>query len=203
MRHACLWLVCALLPAASVPRVFYSKSFPGSTPAYVAITIDKTGLGEYSEAADRQEPLKFQMKLGEVEEIFSLVEKLGQFTRPLEANLKVANMGKKTFRYEGGIERHEVQFNYSEDPDARTLANWFERIAESEQHLINLERAAKYDKLGLNKALLLLETSWDRKRLVAPGQFLPMLDRIAGNETYLHMARSRAAGLAENIRLAK
>ena len=41
---------------------------------------------------------------------------------------------------------------------------------------------------------------WDRKRLVAPEQFLPLLDRIAKNESFLHMARERAAALAEAIR---
>jgi hypothetical protein len=35
---------------------------------------------------------------------------------------------------------------------------------------------------------------------VAPDQFLPLLDRIAKNESFLHIARERAAGLAESIR---
>ena len=30
-----------------------------------------------------------------------------------------------------------------------------------------------------------------------------MLDRVAKNETYMHMARERAAGLADAIRAAK
>jgi len=66
-----------------------------------------------------------------------------------------------------------------------------------------LERAAKYDKLGVNDALLQLEAAMDRKRVVAPRQMLPMLDRIAKNESYLHMARARAAGIADSIRAAK
>jgi hypothetical protein len=109
-------------------------------------------------------------------------------------------MGMKTFRFDGVTEKHEVKFNYSEDVDARALADWFERIIETEQHLINQERAAKYDKLGVNKALLQLQMSFDRKRLVAPQQLLPMLDRIAKNDTYMHMARERAAGMADAIR---
>jgi hypothetical protein len=43
----------------------------------------------------------------------------------------------------------------------------------------------------------------DRKRVVFPQLFLPMLDRVAKNDTYLNMARSRAANLAESIRSAK
>ena len=109
-------------------------------------------------------------------------------------------MGTKTFRLENGGEKHEVKFNYSDDPMARLLADWFERISESEQNFINLERAAKYDKLGVYKAVLNLEYSMERKRLVARDQFLPLLDRIAKNETYMHTARARAAAVAEAIR---
>jgi hypothetical protein len=38
---------------------------------------------------------------------------------------------------------------------------------------------------------------------VAPQQLLHMLDRIAKNETYMHMDRERAASLADAIRASK
>ncbi len=195
-------LLCAVcgLWAADTPRIRYSKSFPGSTPAYVAITVDKNGSVQYTDAPDDQNPLTCQLAAQDAAEIFSLAEKLSYFTRPLESNLKVAFMGTKTFRYENGSQKSEVKFNFSEDPLARNLADWFERISESEQHRINLERSAKYDKLGVLNALLQFEVSLDRKRIVAADQFLPMLDRIAKGETYLHAARERAASMADAIR---
>jgi len=190
----------AALWATSVPRLTYTKVFPGSMPAWVGITVDKTGMGEYKDSPEDDNPLKFQLRAAEAEEIFGLVVRLDNFKRPLESPLKVAFMGTKTFRLENGAETAEVKFNFSEDPAARELADWFERIAESEQHFINLERSAKYDKLGVLKALLLLESSMDRKRLVATAQYLPILDRIVKNESYMHSARVRAAGIAEAIR---
>lgn len=196
-----VWAVS--LMAADSPKICYSKSFPRSVPAYAAISVDKEGHGEYKEEPNDDNPLVFQLTAKETGEIFELAEKLGRFTRPLESNLKVANTGIKTFRYENGGEKSEVKFNYSTDPDAKLLWDWFERIAESEQNFINLERAAKFDKLGVNEALLQVEISRDRKRLVAPQQFLPLLDRIAKNETYLHMARERAASLADAFRKAE
>ena len=202
MRWALALVVVPLLAAAPA-RLFYSKSFPGSTPAYVEIVIERDGNGEYKEAANDDRPLKFQIPANDVGALFDLADKLGRFDRHLESSLKVAFMGMKTFRFDGGTEKHEVKFNYSEDVDARALADWFERIIETEQHLINLERAAKYDKLGVNKALLQLQMSFDRKRLVAPQQLLPMLDRIAKNDTYIHMARERAAGMADAIRASR
>jgi hypothetical protein len=203
LRVSASLLCCLCLQAADGPRLSYSKSFPGSSPAYTSIALDRNGAGEYKEAADDDNPLRFQLSEAETAHVFALVQNLGYLDHPLESGLKVAFMGAKTFRFENGATKNEVKFNYSTDPLARELADWFERIAESEEHLINLETSAKYDKLGVMQALLLLEEDYDRRRLVAPQQFLPLLDRIAQNESYLHQARVRAAGLADQIRTAK
>lgn len=203
MKWCWVFLWCACLGAADVPRLYYTKSFPGSVPPYVAVTLDRTGSGVYKEAPDDDRPLSFQLSEPEVAEIFGLVEKLGYFNHTLESPLKVAFMGMKSFRFEDGATKNEVKFNFSEDPVARELADWFERISESEQLLTNLEVSAKYDKLGVMKAVLLLESAYDRKRLVNVQQYLPLLDRIAKNESYLHQARLRAARLADEIRAAK
>ena len=93
-----------------------------------------------------------------------------------------------------------MRFNFTQDLDGKAMQDWYERIVESEMLLIDLERTAKYDHLGVNQSLLELEAAYDNKRLVALDQFLPLLDRIAKNETYMHMARERAATLAETFR---
>lgn len=186
--------------ASAAPRLFYSKFFKGSVPEFVVITVERSGQTTYQEAKDDDNPIKFQMTDADVQDMFGLAEKLDRFQRPIESGLKVANMGTKTFRLEEGNEKHEIQFNYSQDPNAQALWDWFERITETEQHLINLDRTVHYDKLGVNDALLQLQITYERKRLVAPQQFLPLLDRIVKNESYLHIARERASGLAEAIR---
>ena len=112
-------------------------------------------------------------------------------------------MGAKTFRYVDGDKKTEVKFNYSEDLSAQQLQDWFERMAESAQRRIDLERAAKYDHLGVDQALNGLEQSFENGRVIAPEQYLPMLDRVAKNETYMHQARAKAAELAEYIRKPK
>jgi len=189
------WLAAAADPA----RISYTKSFPGSNPPYVAIQLDETGRGEYREKDD-EDPLLFQLGEQETRQIFALVDKLDRFRRPLEASAKVAFTGWKTFRYERDGERHEVKFNFSADADARALWDWFERITESALLLQRLERAARYDRLGVNQALLELEIAWDRKRLVAPQQFVPVLERIVRNQAYMHIARERASRLLDLFR---
>jgi uncharacterized protein YxeA len=203
MKWSLILFIAGTALAADSARIFYSKSFPGSVPPYVQITLDQAGNAEYREAADDELPVKFKLSEASVRDIFGLADTLDHFKRPLETQLKVAFMGKKTFRYENGGEKTEVTFNFSEDPAAQAILDWFERMAESAQYRIDLERAAKYDKLGVDKALRLLMSAMDRKRLVGLDQYLPMLDRITNNESYMHTARAKAAELAESIRANK
>ena len=181
MKWCLALLLCVCLNAADAPRLYFSKSFPGSAPAYVAINLDKTGVGDYREDEHDDNPVRFQLSEPEAGAMFDLAAKLGYFDHPLESSLKVAFMGKKTFRFVDGARRNEVKFNFSEDPAAQALADCFERISESEQLLTNLEVSAKYDHLGVMKALLLLESAYDHKRLMATPQYLPTLDSIAKN----------------------
>jgi hypothetical protein len=200
MNWPLMLLFAGSLTAQDAQRFFYSKSFPGSDPAYVQVTLEKNGEAVYREAPDDDMPLTFKLTAAETAEVYLLVEKLGNFTRPVESGLKVAFLGTKTFRLEKGAEKREVQFNYSNDPAAGLLWEWCERMTESAQHRIALERAAKYDKLGVFKALNLLGSAIERKRVVGLEQYLPVLERIIKNESYMHTARAKASEIAEYIR---
>lgn len=195
-----VWALLAALPVLAQPRLVYSKSFPGSVPPWVQITLERDGKAVYKESPDDEQPLKFEMSKEETSQIYGLAEKLEYFKNPLESGLKVANMGMKTFRWEDGAKSQEQKFNYSQDETARALQDWFEKMTESEQLFIAVERAVRYDKLGANKALLQLQAAMERGRLVGAAQFLPMLDRVIKNESFLHMARERAGVLADSIR---
>ena len=200
MKWFLVLLFASVAFAGDGARLFYSRSFPGSTPAYLDITVESNGDGVYREAVDDELPMKFHLTTAEKDEVFRLADKLDHFKHLVESPLKVAFMGAKTFRFEDGAEKTEVKFNFTEDLSARALQDWFERMAESASHRSNLERAAKYDHLGLVHAMNLLASAYDRKRLVAVEQFLPILDRVAKNETYMHTARALAAEIAEAIR---
>jgi hypothetical protein len=202
---SCLLLLAGAAFAADQTdrRLFYSKAFPGSEPAYMQVTVEGDGQVDYRESPEDDFPLKFKLTETETTEVFALAEKLDWFRHPIESGLKVAFMGTKTFRCEHAGEKHEVQFNYSEDPSARSLWDWFERMTESAQHRVNLDRAAKYDKLGVFKAVTQLGAAIENKRVVGLEQYLPTLDRIIKNETYMHSARQRASEIAEYIRNGK
>lgn len=197
------WIILAfgaVLAASDTPKVTYSKSFPGSVPAYVEIEVASDGKAVYKEMPNDPNPIAYQMPEDDTKAIFELCEKLERFKRPLDANLNVAFMGKKTFKYENGAEKSETTFNYSQDEDAKLLLDRFEKVSETQSLYFDLERTIRFDKLGVQKSLLQVEAALDRKRLIGGERFLPLLDRIAKNETYMHMARERAAALADFFR---
>ena len=61
----------------------------------------------------------------------------------------------------------------------------------------NLQRAMRYDRLGVNDALVRLEGDYNNKLIPAPERLLPTLDQLASDEKYLDMARQRARPVCE------
>lgn len=186
---------CVLAENAS--QLIFTKSFPGSVPAFESVMVDSTGALSYSESPTDPKPLQ-QTKLSEQDttQLFDLARKLNRFQLPLESGLKVANTGKKTFRYidESG-KMSETTFNYSIDESAKTLLDRLEQIAASERAYLDLDRTIHFDHLGVNDSLAEIEELWIRKQLAAPDQFIPLLTRVVNHEAFMHLARDRAARL--------
>lgn len=200
MRAALLALAFCTGLFALTPKLTYTRSFPGSTPDYFCIGLERTGAIEYKESPTDDQPVKAQLPDAEVTDLFAMAEKLNYFKTPLESGLKVANTGKKTFRYEDGSgPGNEVTFNYSVNEIAQQLQDKFEQIGESERAYIELERTLRYDHLGINDALAEVEALWLRKQLAAPKQFVPILTRITNHETLMHLVRDRAARLKDEF----
>ncbi len=180
-------------------KLIFTKTFPQSQPPYVRIAVEESGAGEFRTSPQDDQPVQFQLSDAEKTELFGLANKV-DFGQKLEAPMRVAQMGLKTIRFENAGRTVEQTFNYTQNLDARALTDWFERISESEMCYLDLERTAKYEKIGVNEAILQIQADWERKRLVAPKQFLPLLDRIVKSESYVKMARARAANLADTFR---
>ncbi|MGC2660396.1 MAG: hypothetical protein WA324_20785 [Bryobacteraceae bacterium] len=203
MKYAFAWILatfCASIAIAQTPKLIFTKSFPGSDPAYVFLSIDRQGALVYKEDAKDQPLATAQLPAADTDSLFNLAERLQFFKTPLESGLKTANTGKKTFRYEGADgAATEVVFNYSLDENAKALWDRFEDIAASERAYLDLDRTVHFDKLGVNDALAEIESLWLQKQLAAPLQFVPLLTRVANHEAFMHIARERAARLKDEF----
>ncbi len=200
MKVLAIALAFALASVAGTPKLTFTKSFPGSVPAYICLDVDRSGAVSYKEAVHDDQPVKAQLLESDATALFSMAEGLHYFNSPLESGLKVANTGKKTFRYEDeNGAATEATFNYSTNQTAQQLLDRFEQIAQSERAYSELDRAMRYDKLGVNDALAEIESLWVRKQLAAPRQFIPLLTRISTHESFMHLVRDRAARLKDEF----
>jgi len=206
-----LVLAAGSRPAAMFPqgtgvpaKLTYSRTLKGSTPEYIAISVDARGSGTYEgrklDESQAQGPRPFQLSSGTTERMFALAGQLRDFQGiQLESHKKVANLGEKTFTYQQGGALNRVAFNYTENRTARDLVDVFEAIGMVEQHVAALEFEMKYDPLNLSQELLQIQAELKDKTLTDPQMLVPTLEKIAHGSRFLHLAQSRAQEIIDQV----
>jgi hypothetical protein len=188
--------------APGVARLSYTRTLKGSTPEYIAISVDSDGVGTYDgrQLADPANPRSFKLPIHTVQRIFSLAAGLNDFRSiDLESHKRVANLGQKTFTYEKDGQKSSAEFNYTLIKEAQELTNIFEKIAVVEQHIQTLEFSIKYDHLGLPHELLLIQIDLANQALADPELMVPTLEEIARNPRFLHLAQTRAQDILDRV----
>jgi hypothetical protein len=191
-------------PAVGGAKLSFRRVFKSSTPEFIEISIREDSddaTYEIRQLDDDPGAAHFQVSSALRSKMFALAEQLNHFqAQDLDVHRKIANLGEKTFRWERGAEAHEVKFNYTLNSAASQLLQIFEGLARQQELLSLLERRMKYDRLGINDALLQFETDLNRNLLPEPQRALPTLDQIAGDARFVDIGRQRARNLAERIR---
>lgn len=201
---ACAWF---LAPATGAnpggATIIYRRVFKNSSPEFIEVKIGDQGKATFDirQLDEDADPEPFEVSPAVQKRIFDLAAELKNFAIPnLDIQKKIANLGQKTFRYENGAEAHETSFNYTLNASANQLMQIFEGLARQQQDLVLLQRQAKFDRLGVNDALMQFESDMDHRLLPEPERLLPILDQIAADSHFVEIARSRARALAERIR---
>src|ERR1700730_1560916 len=184
-------------------RVF-RPVFKSSSPEFIEIAVREdsdTAAYEIRQLDEDAGPSPFQVSAGLRTKMFGLAAQLEHFQgQALHVHRKSANLGEKTFRWEAGAEVHETKFNYTLNSAAAELLRIFEGLARQQEHFDLISRRMRYDRLGINDALLQFESDFNRSLLPEPQRVLPILDQIAGDSRFVDIARQRARSLAERIR---
>lgn len=190
--------------ASAGAKLTFRRVFKSSTPEFIEISVREDSDDasyEIRQLDDDPGAAKFQVSAALRGKMFALAQQLNRFQeQDLDVHRKIANLGEKTFRWEQGSESHEVKFNYTLNATAAQLLQIFEGLARQQELLMLLERRMKYDRLGINDALLQFESELNRKLLPEPERALPTLDQIAGDARFVDIGRQRARNLAERIR---
>jgi hypothetical protein len=189
--------------AGDSPSITYRKVFKSSYPEFIEIKVSQNGAATYDirQMDEDADPVPFELNAPLVQRIFDLAAKLHDFQGvDLDLHRRIANLGEKSFQYTKGSETHEVKFNYTLDESATQLLNIFEGLARQESDLSTLKRVMKYDPLGVNDALLQIDTDYNNKVFPEPERLLGALDQVSADEKFIEIARQRARALASRIR---
>lgn len=202
---ACLMASDALpAPAPCAAKLTFRRVFKGSSPEFIEISVredsDVAGY-EIRQLDEDAGTSPFQVGAALRTKMFDLAAELKHFQgQDLDVHRKIAYLGEKTFHWDCGTEVHEAKFNYTMNPAASQLLQIFEGLARQQENADQISRRMKYDRLGVNDALLQFESDLNRSLLPEPKRLLPMLDQIAGDSKFVDIARQRARSLAERIR---
>ena len=185
-------------------KLTFRRVFKSSTPEFIEITVREDSDDASFDIRQLEEdaaPSPFQVSAALRGKMFDLAGQLKHFDGlDLDVHRKIANLGEKTFRWEHGAETHEAKFNYTLNNAATQLLQIFEGLARQQELLSLLERRMKYDRLGVNDALLQFETDLNRNLLPEPQRALRTLEQIAGDSRVVEIGRQRARALADRIR---
>jgi hypothetical protein len=202
---ACLLVFQAnAAPAPSSAKLTFKRIFKSSSPEFIQIVVREdsdTATYEIRQLEEDPGSSPFEVSAALRAKMFDLAAQLNHFQgQDLDVHRKIANLGEKTFRWESGPDVHETKFNYTLNSAATQLLQIFEGLARQQEHVDLISRRMKYDRLGINDALLQFETDLNRSLLPEPKRVLPVLDQIAGDSRFVDIARQRARSLAERIR---
>ncbi|MGB7844853.1 MAG: hypothetical protein WBL63_04500 [Candidatus Acidiferrum sp.] len=201
----CLWMASGAFASPAGSAVFtYRRIFKSSTPEFIEIKINEdsdTGSYEIRQLDEDPGATPFEISHPLRAKVFELAARLNYFKGlDLDIHRKIANLGEKTFHWERGSESHEVKFNYTVNSDASQLLQICEGLARQQELIDLIQRRMKYDRLGVNDALLQLESDISKGVLPEPQRVLPVLDQISGDYRFVEIARQRARALAERVR---
>ncbi len=210
-RRLCLLFLClapfSVSPSSASPAgnwFSYRRVFKSSVPEFIEIRIQENSSAATYEIRQLDEDAgatPFEVGPALRSKIFQLAAELRHFKGlDLDVHRKIANLGEKTFRWQAGTETSEVKFNYTLNSAATQLLQICEGLARQEELIELLQRRIKYDRLGVNDALLQFENDFSKSVLPEPERALPLLDQIAGDSRFVEIARQRSRALAERIR---
>jgi hypothetical protein len=201
-----LGIVTGTIAGQALPSdatITYRRIFKGSVPEFIEIKISDQGKAtcDLRQIEDDPDAEPIEVGAGVRMKIFELAAELKDFAIPsLDVPKRIANLGRKTFRYERGSEVHEVSFNYTLNATANQLMQIFEGLARQQGDLLALQRSIKFDRLGVNDALRQFESDLDHNLLPEPERLLSVLDQVAADSRLVDIARTRARALAMRIR---
>lgn len=208
-RIAC-FLLLALgisLPARAQAQtvVTFTLDFPGSEPSHYEIAVSSNGHSTY-DSDGKLSPdsdgdpfhLDFSVSGETSRRIFDLAERAHYFQEDIDSRKKnLASTGVKTLTYKDSGRSARATYNYSPVVAVQQLTQLFQGLSTTLEFGRRLEYYHRYQKLALDEELTRMEDLANRDGLQELAAVVPILQRIANDQSVINPVRARALRLME------
>lgn len=217
LAAVCLWNALALAqnaqphldpdraPAKTSPTVTFTLDFPAYKPPFYSISIESGGRAEYKSTPEPNnvgDPyvIKFVVSESTRTRLFEAARQLKNFDGQWDyTKNRVAFTGTKTLTFKNSEQEHATTYNWSENPTIQELTALFQNIAEAIELGRQLEDKYRYDKLGVDAILKILEQDAKDKRVAELQAIQPILFRVAKDPSLMNISRRRAEFLLTQV----
>jgi hypothetical protein len=187
-------------PSSPTPSIMFERVWEDFTPQSVTITVSANGATKYSsrdpgkngDEADEYQT-EFTMSRDRCDKLFRYAREAnyfqGDFTFKKHA---VASTGKKTLTYVDASRHFNTTYDYSEHKAIQEITSIFMGISNTIEHGRKLQFLRRFDKLGLEAELKVMEDAAESHSLVEIQIIAPTLESIAEDHAILNIARQRA-----------
>lgn len=172
---------------SAAPSITFERVWDDFSPQSVTITVSANGAAKYSsrdpgkngDEADEYQT-EFTMSPARLEKLFRYAKEAdyfqGDFTFKKHT---VASTGKKTLTYADASRHFTTVYDYSEHKAIQEITSIFMGISNTIEHGRKLQFLRRFDKLGLEAELKVMEDAAESHSLVELQLIAPTLESIA------------------------
>ena len=184
-------------------KITWKKDLKRGPMESYQIEVNENGQVTYQFSPDQGEVVVVNLRLsskkvGFLLDMFSKADFLNK-EKKFVSSRKVASTGINTIRLESGLQQREIVFRYTENKSLKKIILFFNQLSQQEQSLFEMDIALRYDRLGILKKLDQLDRYLDRKELIDPKRFIPVLEKISTDESLINLARKQARQILHQI----
>ena len=189
--------------AGQPTRVFWQKDYSRGNTELHRIEVETDGRTRYVLRLGDGEPVAvdFHLKphiLRHLLELFAQADFLNR-DKNFVSSRRVADTGTRTIRLVSGPQEREVVLRHTDNKTFRKIVTFFDHLSAQERFLLDLKLTLKHDRLGIPRKLDQLRGFLDRKTIVDPQRFSPILKRISQDASLMNLARKTARRLLRQI----
>jgi hypothetical protein len=185
--------------ASATPSITFERIWEDFTPQSVTITVSANGAAKYASRTPGKNDdtdeyhTEFTMSRDRCDKLFRYSKEAdyfqGDFTFKKHA---VASTGKKTLTYVDASRHFTTSYDYSEHKAIQAITSIFMGLSNTIEHGRKLQFLRRFDKLGLESELKVMEDAAESHSMVEIQLIAPTLESIAEDHAILNIARQRA-----------